>query len=327
MSDYGEKGKEVYTVRTYTADGKAFSERDFGSLKDAKLEETRLGTVIKRNNVAIAEGARDAQWMDICSERATRTVLSELNGTATEKELTDMLNTAFEKDRSGEQLTDGEKRMLKRFDEVYLQNLRSENADNSSSVRRDFNNSRGVDIEKILAKDYYKWSESEREAVDDYIKALNGENTAKDMPSGQTEPTAKSEPPAEPTGEPPVVEAEKGSQQEVASPEKETGKPVDETAGKGDIGIEDYIKINKADEETANDIREDAENYTDEVDALRSESEQALRYSNGESSEKPEHWDYWKEKFGLEEPKAKTDEDVKPVEEQKSDTGPIEPTD
>ena len=327
VSEYGEKGKEVYTVRTYTADGKAFSERDFGSLKDAKLEETRLGTVIKRNNVAIAEGARDAQWMDTCSERATRTVLSELNGTATEKELTDMLKTAFEKDRNGEQLTDGEKRMLKRFDEVYLQNLRSENADNSSSVRRDFNKSRGVDIDKILAKDYYKWSESEREAVDDYIKALNGENTAKDMPSGQTEPTAKSEPPAEPTGEPPVVEAEKVAQQEVASPEKETGKPGGETAGKGDIGIEDYIKINKADEETANDIREDAENYTDEVDALRSESEQALRYSNGESSEKPEHWDYWKEKFGLEEPKAKTDEEVKPVEEQKSDTEPIEPTD
>ena len=327
VSEYGEKGKEVYTVRTYTADGKAFSERDFGSLKDAKLEETRLGTVIKRNNVAIAEGARDAQWMDTCSERATRTVLSELNGTATEKELTDMLKTAFEKDRNGEQLTDGEKRMLKRFDEVYLQNLRSENADNSSSVRRDFNNSRGVDIDKILAKDYYKWSESEREAVDDYIKALNGENTAKDTPSGQTEPTAKSEPPAEPTGEPPVVEAEKGAQQEVAAPEKETGKPVEETTGKGDIGIEDYIKINKADEETANDIREDAENYTDEVDALRSESEQALRYSNGESSEKPEHWEYWKEKFGLEEPKAKTDEEVKPVEEQKSDTEPIEPTD
>ena len=327
VSEYGENGKEVYTVRTYTADGKAFSERDFGSLKDAKLEETRLGTVIKRNNVAIAEGARDAQWMDTCSERATRTVLSELNGTATEKELTDMLKTAFEKDRNGEQLTDGEKRMLKRFDEVYLQNLRSENADNSSSVRRDFNNSRGVDIDKILAKDYYKWSESEREAVDDYIKALNGENTAKDMPSGQTEPTAKSEPPAEPTGEPPVVEAEKVTQQEVASPEKETGKPVDETAGKGDIGIEDYIKINKADEETANDIREDAENYTDEVDALRSESEQAVRYSNGESSEKPEHWEYWKEKFGLEEPKAKTDKEVKPVEEQKSDTEPIEPTD
>ena len=327
VSEYGENGKEVYTVRTYTADGKAFSERDFGSLKDAKLEETRLGTVIKRNNVAIAEGARDAQWMDTCSERATRTVLSELNGTATEKELTDMLKTAFEKDRSGEQLTDGEKRMLKRFDEVYLQNLRSENADNSSSVRRDFNNSRGVDIDKILAKDYYKWSESEREAVDDYIKALNGENTAKDMPSGQTEPTAKSEPPAEPTGEPPVVEAEKVAQQEVAAPEKETGKPGDETAGKGDIGIEDYIKINKADEETANDIREDAENYTDEVDALRSESEQALRYSNGESSEKPEHWDYWKEKFGLEEPKSKTDEEVKPVEEPKSDSEPIDPTD
>ena len=327
VSEYGENGKEVYTVRTYTADGKAFSERDFGSLKDAKLEETRLGTVIKRNNVAIAEGARDAQWMDTCSERATRTVLSELNGTATEKELTDMLKTAFEKDRNGEQLTDGEKRMLKRFDEVYLQNLRSENADNSSSVRRDFNNSRGVDIDKILAKDYYKWSESEREAVDDYIKALNGENTAKDMPSGQTEPTVQREPPAEPTGEPPVVEAEKGVQQEVAAPEKETGKPGEETTGKGDIGIEDYIKINKADEETANDIREDAENYTDEVDALRSESEQALRYSNGESSEKPEHWDYWKEKFGLEEPKAKTDEEVKPVGEPKSDTEPIEPTD
>ena len=327
VSEYGEKGKEVYTVRTYTSDGKAFSERDFGSLKDAKLEETRLGTVIKRNNVAIAEGARDAQWMDTCSERATRTVLSELNGTATEKELTDMLKTAFEKDRNGEQLTDGEKRMLKRFDEVYLQNLRSENADNSSSVRRDFNNSMGVDIDKILAKDYYKWSESEREAVDDYIKSLNGENTAKDMPSGQTEPTVQREPPAEPTGEPPVVEAEKVAQQEVAAHEKETWKPGEETTGKGDIGIEDYIKINKADEETANDIREDAENYTDEVDALRSESEQALRYSNGESSEKPEHWDYWKEKFGLEEPKAKTDEEVKPVEEPKSDTEPIEPKD
>lgn len=327
VSEHGEKGKEVYTVRTYTADGKAFSERDFGSLKDAKLEETRLGTVIKRNNVAIAEGARDAQWMDTCSERATRTVLSELNGTATEKELTDMLNTAFEKDRNGEQLTDGEKRMLKRFDDVYLQNLRSENADNASSVRRDFNKSMGVDIDKILAKEYYKWSESEREAVDEYIKALNGENTEKDMPSEQTEPTAQSEPSAEPTSEQPVVEAEKGEQQEVSAPEKETEKPSEGTQSKDGVGIEDYIKINKADEETANDIMEDAENYTDEVDALRSESEQAVRYSNGESSEKPGHWDYWKEKFGLEEPKAKTEEEVKPVEEQKSDSEPIEPAD
>ncbi len=327
VSEYGEKGKEVYTVRTYTADGKAFSERDFGSLGDAKLEETRLGTVIKRNNVAIAEGARDAQWMDTCSERATRAVLSELNGTATEKELTDMLKTAFEKDRNSEQLTDGEKRMLKRFDEVYLQNLRSENADNSSSVRRDFNKSRGVDIDKILAKDYYKWSESEREAVDEYIKALNGENTAKDMPSEQTEPPAPSEPPAGPANEPLVVEAEKGGQQEVVAPEKEADKPSEETTGKGGIGIEDYIKINKADDETANDIREDAENYTDEVNALRAESEQAVKYSNGESSEKPEHWDYWKEKFGLDEPKVKTEEDMRPLEEPKADSEPIEPAD
>lgn len=327
VSEYGEKGKEVYTVRTYTADGKAFSESDFGSLGDAKLEQTRLGTVIKRNNVAIAEGARDAQWMDTCSERATRAVLSELNGTATEKELTDMLKTAFEKDRNGEQLTAGEKKMLDRFDEVYLQNLRSENADNSSSIRRDFNKSRGVDIDKILTKDYYKWSESEREAVDEYIKALNGENTAKDMPSEQTEPTAPSEPPAEPANEPPVVEAEKGGQQDVTAPEKETEKPSEETPSKEGVGIEDYIKINKADEETANDIREDAENYTDEVNALRAESEQAVRYSNGESSEKPEHWDYWKEKFGLEEPKAKTEEDVRPMEEPKADSEPIEPAD
>lgn len=325
VSEYGEKGKEVYTVRTYTADRKAFSERDFGSLKDAKLEETRLGTVINRNNVAIAEGARDAQWMDTCSERATRAVLSELNGTATEKELTDMLQTAFEKDRNGEQLTDGEKRMLKRFDEVYLQNLRSENADNSSSVRRDFNKSRGVDIDKILAKDYYKWSESEREAVDEYIKALNGENTAKDMPLEQAEPTAPSEPPAEP----PTIEAEKVDvePQEEAATEKDTEKSDADTLRKEEVGIEDYIKINKADEETANDIRDDVENYTDEVNALRAESEQAVKYSNGESSEKPEHWDYWKEKFGLEEPKVETEKDVRPVEEPRSESEPIEPAD
>ncbi len=327
VSEYGEKGKEVYTVRTYTADGKVFCERDFRSLGDAKLEETRLNTVIKRNNVAIAEGAKDAQWMDTCSERATRTVLSELNGTATEKELADMLKTAFEKDRSGEQLSDGEKRMLKRFDEVYLQNLRSENADNSSSARRDFNKSRGVDIDKILAKDYYKWSESEREAIDEYIKELNGENTAKDMPSEQTGPTAPSEPPAEPANESPVVEAEKVEPQEEAATEKDTEKPDADITRKEEVGIEDYIKINKADEETANDIRDDVENYTDEVNALRAESEQAVKYSNGESSEKPEHWDYWKEKFGLEEPKAKTGEGVRPVEEPKSESEPIEPAD
>lgn len=327
VSEYGEKGKEVYTVRTYTADGKVFCERDFVSLKDAKLEETRLNTVIKRNNVAIAEGARDAQWMDTCSDRATRTVLSELNGTATEKELADMLKTAFEKDRNGEQLTDGEKRMIKRFDEVYLQNLRSENADNSISARRDFNKSRDVDIDKILAKDYYKWSESERETIDEYIKELNGENTAKDMPSEQTEPTAPIEPPAEPANEPPVAEAEKVEPQEEAATEKDTEKPDVDTPRKEEVGIEDYIKINKADEETANDIREDAENYTDEVNALRAESEQAVKYSNGESSEKPEHWDYWKEKFGLEEPKAKTEEEARPVEEPKSESEPIEPAD
>lgn len=327
VSEYGEKGKEVYTVRTYTADGKAFSERDFGSLKDAKLEETRLNTVIKRNNVAIAEGAKDAEWMDTCSERATRTVLSELNGTATENELADMLKTAFEKDRNGEQLTDGEKRMLKRFDEVYLQNLRSENADNSISARRDFNKSRGVDIDKILTKDYYKWSESEREAIDEYIKELNGESIAKDMLSEPTEPTAPSEPPAEPANESPVVEAEKVEPQEEAATEKDTEKPDADTTRKEEVGIEDYIKINKADEETANDIRDDVENYTDEVNALRAESEQAVKYSNGESSERPEHWDYWKKKFGLEEPKAKTEKEVQPVEEPKADSEPIEPAD
>ena len=324
-SEYGEKGKEVYTVRTYTADGKVFCERDFGSLKDAKLEETRLGTVIKRNNVAIAEGAKDAEWMDTCSERATRTVLSELNGTATENELADMLKTAFEKDRNGEQLTDGEKRMLKRFDEVYLQNLRSENADNSSSARRDFNKSRDVDIDKILAKDYYKWSESERDAIDEYIRELNGENTAKDMLSEPTEPTAPIEPPAEPV----TIEAEKVDvePQEEAATEKDTEKPDVDTPRKEEVGIEDYIKINKADEETANDIRDDVENYTDEVNALRAESEQAVKYSNGESSEKPEHWDYWKEKFGLEEPKAETEEGARSVEEPKSESEPIEPAD
>ena len=327
VSEYGEKGKEVYTVRTYTADGKVFCERDFGSLKDAKIEETRLGTVIKRNNVAIAEGAKDAEWMDTCSERATRTVLSELNGTATENELADMLKTAFEKDRNGEQLTDGEQRMLKRFDEVYLQNLRSENADNSSSARRDFNKSRGVDIDKILAKDYYKWSESERDAVDEYIRELNGEGIAKDMLSEPTEPTAPIEPPAEPANESPVVEAEKVEPQEEAATEKDTEKPDADTPSKEEVGIEDYIKINKADEETANDIRDDVENYTDEVNALRAESEQAVKYSNGESSEKPEHWDYWKEKFGLEEPKAKTEEEARPVEEPKSESEPIEPAD
>lgn len=327
VSEYGEKGKEVYTVRTYTADGKAFSERDFGSLKDAKLEETRLNTVIKRNNVAIAEGAKDAEWMDTCSERATRTVLSELNGTATENELADMLKTAFEKDRNGEQLTDGEKRMLKRFDEVYLQNLRSENADNSISSRRDFNKSSGVDIDKILTKDYYKWSESEREAIDEYIKELNGESIAKDMLSEPTEPTAPSEPPAEPANESPVVEAEKVEPQEEAATEKDTEKPDADTTRKEEVGIEDYIKINKADEETANDIRDDVENYTDEVNALRAESEQAVKYSNGESSERPEHWDYWKKKFGLEEPKAKTEKEVQPVEEPKADSEPIEPAD
>lgn len=323
VSEYGEKGKEVYTVRTYTADGKVFCERDFGSLGDAKLEETRLNTVIKRNNVAIAEGAKDAQWMDTCSERATRTVLSELNGTATENELADMLKTAFEKDRNGEQLTDGEKIMLKRFDEVYLQNLRSENADNSSSARRDFNKSRDVDIDKILAKNYYKWSEDEREAIDEYIRELNGESTAKDMPSEQTGPTAPIEPPSKPA----TIEAEKVEPQEEATTEKDTEKPDADTPSKEGVGIEDYIKINKADEETANDIRDDVENYTDEVNALRAESEQAVKYSNGESSEKPEHWDYWKEKFGLEEPKAKTGEDARPVEEPKSESEPIEPAD
>lgn len=325
VSEYGEKGKEVYTVRTYTADGKVFGERDFGSLGDAKLEETRLNTVIKRNNVAIAEGAKDAQWMDTCSERATRTVLSELNGTATENELAGMLNTALVKDRNGEQLTDGEKRMLKRFDEVYLQNLRSENADNSSSARRDFNKSRGVDIDKILAKDYYKWSESEREAVDEYIKELNGENTVKETTPEHTEPTAPGEPPAEPTNEPPAVESGKVEAQEAAAPEKDTEKPDANTTRKEEVGIEDYIKINKADEETANDIRDDVENYTDEVNALRAESEQAVKYSNGESSEKPEHWDYWKERFGLKEPKAETEEEVRPTEEPKTDSEPIEP--
>ena len=147
------------------------------------------------------------------------------------------------------------------------------------------------------------------------------------MPSEQTEPTAPSEPPAEPANETPVVEAEKGGQQDVSAPEKEAEKPSEETPSKGDIGIEDYIKINKADDETANDIREDAENYTDEMNALRAESEQAVRYSNGESSEKPEHWDYWKEKFGLEEPKAKTEKEVQSVEEPKADSEPIEPAD
>lgn len=327
VSEYGEKGKEVYTVRTYTADGKAFSERDFGSLKAAKLEETRLGTVIKRNNVAIAEGAKDAEWMRKCSFTAEETIVGELKGTASERELWDIIDAALEKEKNGEQLSDGEKKMLERYDKLLLENLRSESADNAQNMKAWFNKEFGTDIDKILKKDYYKWTADEKSIIDDYIKMLNYESALKDMPLEQAEPTAPSEPPAEPANEPPVVEAEKGGQQDVTVPEKEAEKPSEETPSKDGVGIEDYIKINKADDETANDIREDAENYTDEVDALRAESEQAVRYSNGESSERPEHWDYWKEKFGLEEPKAKTEEDVRTMEEPKADSEPIEPAD
>lgn len=327
VSEYGEKGKEVYTVRTYTANGKAFSERDFGSLKDAKLEETRLGTVIKRNNVAIAEGAKDAEWMRKCSFAAAETIVGELKGTASERELWDIIDAALEKEKNGEQLSDGEKKMLERYDKLLLENLRSESADNAQNMKAWFNKEFGTDIDKILKKDYYKWTADEKSIIDDYIKMLNYESALKDMPLEQTEPTAPSEPPAEPANESPVVEAEKGGQKDVSAPEKEAEKPSEETPSKDGVGIEDYIKINKADDETANDIREDAENYTDEVNALRAESEQAVRYSNGESSEKPGHWDYWKEKFGLEEPKAKTVEEVQSVEEPKADSEPIEPAD
>lgn len=327
VSEYGEKGKEVYTVRTYTADGKAFSERDFGSLKDAKLEETRLGTVIYRNNVAIAEGAKDAEWMRKCSFAAEETIVGELKGTASERELFDIIYAALEKEKNGEQLSDGEKKMLERYDKLLLENLRSESADNAQNMKAWFKKEYGADIDKILKKDYYKWTAEEKSIIDDYIKMLNYESAIKNIPLEQAEQTAPSEPPAEPASEPPVLEAEKGGQQDVSAPEKEADKPSEETPSKDGVGIEDYIKINKADEETANDIREDAENYTDEVDALRAESEQAVRYSNGDSSDRPEHWDYWKEKFGMEEPKAKTDEEVKPVEEPKADSEPIAPAD
>ena len=86
---------------------------------------------------------------------------------------------------------------------------------------------------------HYKWSESEREAVDEYINALNGKKTAKDMQSEQTEPTSISETQTEQASEPHVVEAEKGGQQEVAATEKETENPREETPSKDGVGIED----------------------------------------------------------------------------------------
>ena len=72
-----------------------------------------------------AETLKDAEWMRKCSFAAEETIVGELKGTASERELFDMIYVALEKEKNGEQLSDGEKKILERYDKLLLENLRS----------------------------------------------------------------------------------------------------------------------------------------------------------------------------------------------------------
>ena len=309
------KGKTVKMVITFGSNGEFVSCSDeFSDAKAAEDEANRLRDISYKNSVTIAEGHKNAKWGDVAHKYALLQVTAKFGDVeVSASEVEGLVDRVLDKQQKGEQLDKTEKRIYETYRDAYTKELLSPTADTAINVKRAFKERVGVDIDEILKKKYYEWTAEEKTAVEDYIEILTGD---KELPSakreqaggsnGPTPDAPQGETPEEPTdgGEtPPEVEGNGGGGEPPIEDTPKENVPKTKEDLLNEVDVEDLIKARNVDDEMADEIRGDKDTYSEELETLRGEAADAIDYANGEKAEKPNSWEYWKEKFGLQEPK------------------------
>ena len=173
-----EKDGKYGTVSIYTADGKLFSQERYTSAKAAQNEKQRIDGYIKVNNINMLEGAYNQVWYSAINSDAIETMSRETGNDA--NTIVERLDAITRKRQSGERLSEEENSFVKSFGEFFKEaQKRNENAEtdrilNASDVKNAFKKL-DKDIDAILAKMPFEWSEAEAEVIDRYTRRMQSD--------------------------------------------------------------------------------------------------------------------------------------------------------
>lgn len=173
-----EKDGKHSTVSIYTADGKLFSQERYTSAKAAQNEKKRIDGYIKVNNINMLEGAYNQVWYSAINSDAIESMARETGNDA--NTIVERLDTITRKKQNGERLSEDDKAFVKDFGEFFKEaQNRNENAEtdrilNASDVKEAFKKL-GRDVDAILSKMPFEWSEAEAEVIDRYTRRMQSD--------------------------------------------------------------------------------------------------------------------------------------------------------
>ena len=166
------------TVSIYTADGKLFSQERYKSAKAAQNEKKRIDGYIKVNNINMLEGAYNQVWYSAINSDAIDSMSKSLGEDA--NTIVERLDTITRKKQNGERLSEDDNAFVKSFGEFFNDaQKRNENAEtdrilNASDVKDAFKKL-GKDVDAILSKMPWQWSEAEAEVIDRYTRRMQSD--------------------------------------------------------------------------------------------------------------------------------------------------------
>ena len=173
-----EKDGKHSIVSIYTADGKLFSQERYTSAKAAQNEKKRIDGYIKVNNINMLEGAYNQVWYSAINSDAIDSMAKSLGEDA--NTIVERLDSITRKRQNGERLSEDDKDFVKSFGEFFKEaQKRNENAEtdrilNASDVKYAFKKL-GKDVDAILSKMPWKWSEAEAEVIDRYTRRMQSD--------------------------------------------------------------------------------------------------------------------------------------------------------
>ena len=173
-----ERDGKYSTVSIYTADGKLFSQERYTSAKAAQKEKQRIDGYIKVNNINMLEGAYNQVWYSAINSDAIETMARETGNDA--NTIVERLDSITRKRQNGERLSEDDKAFVKSFGEFFNDaQKRNENAEtdrilNASDVKDAFKKL-GKDVDAILSKMPWQWSEAEAEVIDRYTRRMQSD--------------------------------------------------------------------------------------------------------------------------------------------------------
>lgn len=173
-----EKDGKHSTVSIYTADGKLFSQERYTSAKAAQNEKKRIDGYIKVNNINMLEGAYNQVWYSAINSDAIESMSKSLGEDA--NTIVERLDTITRKKQNGERLSEDDNAFVKSFGDFFKDaQKRNENAEtdrilNASDVKEAFKKL-GKDVDAILSKMPFEWSEAEAEVIDRYTRRMQSD--------------------------------------------------------------------------------------------------------------------------------------------------------